>query len=347
MKRIAIILVTIMLSLGASARSIHYFTYSQASRTVSLLNSQREIMIYCGYDYEIETYVLVNEFWMERINSAYYEVWVYGYDAYTGDEIFMPLDLQCVWLYNGNHIYSAAQALRFHAPVHTPSIRWYVPSYHTFTPRPHPITYSRSYHYDIHRHGWMPPAHGYAHGNPPLPPYYMRTPQTPAPAPMSAWTPGNDKPRVESRPIQGNAPASNVTSNPRSNGGASNATSNPRSNGGASNANTSSPRSGNNNAATNSSSPRSSNNNASANSSSPRSNTSTATKPTRGNTESRTGKATNSSSDKATDSDKNSSPRSSAKSSKSSDEGKTSSPRTSGKNNAGQSSSPRSGSSRK
>lgn len=198
MRRIAFLALILLATLTASARSIHYFTYTQAARTVSYLNAQNEIMIYCGYDYEIETYVLLNEVWMERVNSAYYELWVFGYDAYTGDEIYMPLDLQCVWLFSGGRIYNAAQYLRFRVDVHYPSIVWHIPPYNPYTRIVHRPGYSRSYHYDIHRYGWMPHAYTYGPGvpPPPLPPYYMRQPNTPAPAPVSSWTPGVNRPSV-------------------------------------------------------------------------------------------------------------------------------------------------------
>lgn len=206
MKRIAILMVTVLLGLSASASAVHYFTRSQAERAVNYLNRQNELMIYCGYDYEIETYVLINEIWAERINSAYYELWIYGFDAYTGDEIYMPLDLQCVWLYGAGRMYNAAQYLRFRTSVHTPQIRWYIPPYHPYTRIMHRPGYVRSYHYDIHRHGWMPPSHPAYHGqhhdphHTPLPPYYDRTPQSPAPAPTTAWTPGVDHPQISSTP---------------------------------------------------------------------------------------------------------------------------------------------------
>ncbi len=198
MKRIAIIVVMALLSLEVSARSVHYFTFSQASRTVSYLNAQREMMIYCGYEYEIPTYVLINEVWMERVNSAYYELWVYGYDAYTGDEIYMPLDLQCVWLYSGGRMYNAAQYLRFRVEVRMPTLTWYIPPYLPYTRVMHRPGYLRSYHYDIHRHGWMPPAYTYGPGMPPppLPYYYMRPPTAPAPMPSGSWTPGTNRPSV-------------------------------------------------------------------------------------------------------------------------------------------------------
>ena len=220
MKRIAIIVVMMLaMSLSASAASIRYFTYPQASRTVQYLNAQREMMIYCGYDYEIETYVLINEVWMERVNSAYYEIWVYGWDAYTGDEIYMPLDLQCVWLYSSGRMYNAAQYLRFHTTVRMPSFVWHIPPYNPFSRTMHRAGYVRSYHYDIHRHGWMPPTpphHGYGpHTQPPLPPYYMRTPQTPAPAPTTTWTPGIEHPQVSTRN------SGSATERPRSGGNTS------------------------------------------------------------------------------------------------------------------------------
>ena len=218
MKRIAILMVMTLMGLVATASPIRYFTQSQATRTVRHLNAQNEIMIYCGYEYEIETYVLVNEVWAERINSAYYELWVFGYDAYTGEEVYMPLDLECVWLYSAGRIYNAAQFLRFHTSVRRPTLTWYVPSYNPYTRVLHRPGYVRTYHYDIHLHGWMPPAvpvGGYGPARPaPLPPYYMRQPHTPAPRPVTVWTPGVDRPRLSDRDINVR-PSGNSTSSDR------------------------------------------------------------------------------------------------------------------------------------
>ncbi len=199
MKRVALLVVMALMSLSVSARSVHYFTYSQAVRTVSYLNTQNEMMIYAGYEYELPTYVLINEVWMERINSSYYEIWVYGYDAYTGDEVYLPLDLETVWLYSGSQMYNAAQYLRFAVSIHRPTFVWHIPPYSPYVRVHHRSGYKRSYHYGIHRHGWMPPAYTYGPGMPPppLPPYYMRHPSTPAPMPTTTWTPGSGRPTVE------------------------------------------------------------------------------------------------------------------------------------------------------
>ena len=203
MKRIAIIAVMLASMMTASATSVLYFTRSQAERAVSYLNRQNELMIYCGYDYEIETYVLLNEVWAERVNSAFYELWIFGYDAYTGEEIYMPIDLQCIWLYSAGRMYNAAQYLRFRTDgrLRMPTITWTVPAYNHYTRIVHRPGYTRTYHYEVHRYGWMPPAppsHGH-HGpaTHPYHPYYLRAPHTPAPRPASTWTPGVDHPMIE------------------------------------------------------------------------------------------------------------------------------------------------------
>jgi len=203
MKRIAFLAVMMAWAISASATSVLYFTRSQADRAVSYLNRQSELMIYCGYEYEIETYVLLNEVWAEKVNSAYYELWIYGWDAYTGEEIYMPIDLQCIWLYSAGRMYNAAQYLRFRTSgtLHTPAITWTVPAYNHYTRVTHRPGYVRTYHYDVHRHGWMPPAPpAHHHSGPaahPIHPYYMRAPHTPAPKPQGTWTPGVDRPQME------------------------------------------------------------------------------------------------------------------------------------------------------
>lgn len=202
MKRIAILAVMMAWAITASATSVLYFTRSQAERAVSYLNRQSELMIYCGYEYEIETYVLLNEVWAERVNSAYYELWIYGWDAYTGEEIYMPIDLQCIWLYSAGHMYNAAQYLRFRtsSTLHQPSITWTVPAYNSYTRTMHRPSYVRTYHYDVHRHGWMPPTYGHTHhhsGQHHIHPYYLRAPHTPAPQSHGTWTPGVNHPHVD------------------------------------------------------------------------------------------------------------------------------------------------------
>ena len=187
----------VIATFAASANSIRYFTERQAIRVASALDAENELMIYCGYEYELATYVIINQVWMERVNSTYYEIWLYGYDAYTGEEIYMPIDLACIWLYNPRtyHMYSAAQYLRFRGAVTRPNFFWTMPPYNSFTRHYHDPMYNHmyTYHYHIHRYGWRPP---YAsNGHPyPLHPYYMRTPSTPAPVPPKPFTPGIDYP---------------------------------------------------------------------------------------------------------------------------------------------------------
>ncbi len=184
---------------AASANSVRYFTRSQAARVANTLDAQNELMIYCGYDYELATYVIVNEVWAERVNSKYYEIWLFGYDAYTGEEIYMPIDLSCIWLYNayGNRMYSAAQYLRFRSTVATPNFYWTMPPYNAFVRHYHDphFNHGYTYHYEIHRYGWRPPMPP-AGGPWPYHPYYMRTPHTPAPVPVRPFTPGVNYPQT-------------------------------------------------------------------------------------------------------------------------------------------------------
>ena len=258
MKKLIVAIALTLVALTATANPIRYFTRSQAARVVSYLNSQDELMIYCGYQYEIETYVIISDVWAEPFNSAYYEVWIYGFDAYTGDEIYMPLDLGCVWLFGGNKLYSAARYLRFRTEATVPPITWYVPAYNRFTRIPHRTGYVRTYHYDVHTYGWYPPAPprpGYtpAPGYVAYPPYYTRTPQTPAPRPENSWTPGYDKPVV----VTGRS-SSSTSERPsaRTSSGDATVTTSSRS-GNNTSTTTSSSRSGNNNTSTTTSSSRS------------------------------------------------------------------------------------------
>jgi len=193
MKKLILALLFVAAGLALEANPICYFTYSQARRTVLFLNTQNELVVYCGHAYELETYVIVSDVWQERVNSRYYEVWLYGIDAYTGDEIVMPIDLSCIWLLDrwSNEMYNAASYLHFHCDAPYTTLVWTMPSYHSFVRVAHPSYYRRSYHYDIHRHGWHPtPEVG-------LPVYYMRPPTAPMPVVVTPYVPGRERPTVQ------------------------------------------------------------------------------------------------------------------------------------------------------
>ena len=214
MKRIFLTLALIALTLSVSANSIRYFTFSQAQRTIRHLDAQTELMIYCGYDDEIETYVLVNEVWAEKVNSQFYEIWLYGFDAYTGDEIYMPIDLGCIWLYNatGTRMYSAATTLRFRNARPLPTFRWVMPPYSPFQRRFHAPGFLYTYHYDIHQPGWHHPYTGHNPYN--YPPYYMRHRSEPVPVHRETYTPGTEMPRTmtpDGHGYLGNTRGSNPT----------------------------------------------------------------------------------------------------------------------------------------
>ncbi len=199
MKKIVLALALMMATMTVAAENILYFTYNQAARTVACLNNQDELMIYCGYEDELPTYVLVNEVWAEQISSSFYEIWLYGYDAYTGDEIYMPIDLECIYLMQNRNIYSAAQYLRFKYTHRRPTFVWAMPPYNPLVRAPRPVVYYYTYHYDIHRPGWH--YHSYPHMH--YHPYYCRHPHHPAPIPPKPFTPGQNRPGYQSDPNGG------------------------------------------------------------------------------------------------------------------------------------------------
>ena len=222
MKKIVLILALMMATFTVKANNILYFTYNQAARTVACLNSQDDLMIYCGYEDELPTYVLINEVWAEQISSSFYEIWLYGYDAYTGEEIYMPIDLECIYLVQFGKIYSAAQYLRFRTTHMRPTFAWAMPPYNPFVRAPRPKVYYYTYHYDIHRPGWHWRNYPHIHYHP----YYMRHPHHPAPMPPKPYTPGRERPGYHSTqngyqyddlPLVGNVTAPRSTSSVQNN----------------------------------------------------------------------------------------------------------------------------------
>ena len=222
MKKIVLILALMMATFTVKANNILYFTYNQAARTVACLNSQDELMIYCGYEDELPTYVLINEVWAEQISSSFYEIWLYGYDAYTGEDIYMPIDLECIYLVQFGKIYSAAQYLRFRTTHMRPTFAWAMPPYNPFVRAPRPKVYYYTYHYDIHRPGWHWRNYPHIHYHP----YYLRHPHHPAPMPPKPYTPGRERPgyhttqngyQYDDLPLVGNVTAPRSTSSVQNN----------------------------------------------------------------------------------------------------------------------------------
>ena len=199
MKKIVLTLALMIATLTVAAENILYFTYNQAARTVACLNNQDELMIYCGYEDELPTYVLINEVWAEQISSSFYEIWLYGYDAYTGEEVYMPIDLECIYLMQNRNIYSAAQYLRFKYTHRRPTFAWAMPPYNPFVRAPRPVVYYYTYHYDIHRPGWHYRNYPHMHYHP----YYRRLPNYPAPMPPKPYTPGVNRPGYTENPNGG------------------------------------------------------------------------------------------------------------------------------------------------
>lgn len=127
--------------------SVQFFRKSQATRVVNYLNQHPEMLFYCGcYPDFQSSYVYALDVWMERYSLTYYEVWVYGFDVKTNEEIYTPIDLNCVWV-EGSNGYPAnvAQILGFKHRVCEATFRWRIPIYNARPRVVHPATYQHNY----------------------------------------------------------------------------------------------------------------------------------------------------------------------------------------------------------
>lgn len=177
MKRLFLALALLVSTVVASAlEPVQFFTSGQASRVVNFLNNNPEILIYSGPDYPA-VYVYTTDVWKERCNgTSYYEVWIYGYDINTNDEVVTPVDLNCIWVNNLGTPVMVAERLGFEYTPCRVNFTWVVPLYRPRPRVPHPHVFHQNFFHQPHLirhhvHGTPPPParlhnhnHGYAHG---------------------------------------------------------------------------------------------------------------------------------------------------------------------------------------
>jgi hypothetical protein len=149
MKKVIFVLTFLFLASTVSFAdsSVQFFKKSQANRVVNYLNNHPEMLFYCGCYPDFQTtYVYALDVWMERYSLTYYEVWIYGFVVKTNEEIYTPVDLNCVWV-EGNNGYPAnvAQILGFKHRVCEANFRWRIPIYNARPRVIHPATYQHNY----------------------------------------------------------------------------------------------------------------------------------------------------------------------------------------------------------
>lgn len=149
MKKVLFVLSFLFLASTASFAdsSVQFFRKSQATRVVNYLNQHPEVLLYCGCypDYQ-SSYVFTYDVWMERYSFTYYEVWIYGYDVKTKQEIYTPLDLNCVWVEGANgYPANVAVALGFKHNSCAANFRWRIPVYTRPTRIAHPQHFKQNY----------------------------------------------------------------------------------------------------------------------------------------------------------------------------------------------------------
>ena len=169
-----------------------FLTSRQARDVLAVIGKCKEIVLYCGHADEVETYMVLCDYWKEKViyqervsifdplfgtetttttepPSNWYEIWVLGYDLHTGDSICTPIDPYCIWFYKDGAIHNAgAYVFKESVPWVFP-FNWNVPQYTLINCLHYAKEMQPTYHYYIHVFGYYVPVE-YR----PSPPYYYK-----------------------------------------------------------------------------------------------------------------------------------------------------------------------------
>lgn len=173
---------------------------SQANYIISVLRECKEIVLYCGHEDEIETYMVLCDSWKSQLVnyeeithydsmsdswetieietlSGWYEIWVLGFDLHTGDTICTPIDPYCMWFHKNDSIHNVGNYTFLDSATWSFPFNWKVPQYTLINCLEYAEDLQTTYHYDIHVFGYFVP-----YCSMPSPPtYYKRVKSTPQP----------------------------------------------------------------------------------------------------------------------------------------------------------------------
>ncbi len=152
----------------------------QADSVMSIIGRQKDVMLYCGFEKEAETYMVLCDYWKALIHDSvntdscvmlkeYFEVWVLGFDLHTGDTLCTPIDPSCIWFHQDDSTYNVGAYLFADLSVKPLPFKWRVPKYTLI----HCLEYAEmedlepTYHYEVHNYGYfasntykpLPPPH--------------------------------------------------------------------------------------------------------------------------------------------------------------------------------------------
>lgn len=186
-----------------SEQSLRYLTFEQADTVLSVIGNYSEIVLYCGNEREVETYMVLCDYWTEWIaspeemalyDSLYntgiaidvdawsdqYEIWVLGYDLHTGDTICTPIEPSCLWIHKNGVTYNVGNYVSLDSVIKLFPFKWKVPKYSLISCLEYDEKIQPTYHYDIHVFGYYSPV---VHR--PLPPSYYKSVKTISPEQVS------------------------------------------------------------------------------------------------------------------------------------------------------------------
>lgn len=109
--------------------------------------------------------------------SAWYEIWVLGYDLHTGDTICTPIDPFCIWFHKKDITYNVGNYTFLDSATWFFPFNWKVPQYTLISCLDYAEDLQITYHYDIHVFGYFVPY--YSMQSPPH--YYEHVKSNPQP----------------------------------------------------------------------------------------------------------------------------------------------------------------------
>lgn len=128
----------------------------QADEVLSVIGGCKDIVLYCGHDGEVETYMVLCDFWkaevvnQEIVLSDWYEIWVLGYDLHTGDTICTPIDPSCIWFNKNNSTYNVGNYIFWDPVPRSFPFKWKVPQYTLISCLQYAEEIQLTYHHYIH-----------------------------------------------------------------------------------------------------------------------------------------------------------------------------------------------------
>lgn len=125
---------------------------NRADSVMAVLGENKEVVLYCGYEDEAPTYMVLCDYWKAG-EGGKFEIWVLGYDLHTGDTVCLPIGPACIWIQKNDRVYNVGNYLSLDTEVKHFPYEWKVPQYSLVSCLKHTGTMQPTYHGKAHARG--------------------------------------------------------------------------------------------------------------------------------------------------------------------------------------------------